>query len=38
MCQKYQWEFSSSDLKVLKLLGLIAGGSYLAHLHMDAHA
>ena len=32
----YQWEPSSSELKAVRLIGLIAGGAYLVHLALDA--
>ena len=32
----YQWKTEDELLKLLKCLGLIAGGAYLVHLAMDA--
>ena len=32
----YQWDPSSSELKALRFVGLIAGGAYLVHLTLDA--
>jgi len=32
----YQWEPNAPELKVLRMIGLIAGGAYLVHLAFDA--
>lgn len=36
LCRLYQWEPESVELKVLRMIGLIAGGAYLVHLALDA--
>jgi len=32
----YRWEPTTAEGKVLRLLGLVAGGAYLVHLALDA--
>jgi inner membrane protein len=32
----YQWEPGSPEFKVIRMIGLIAGGAYLVHLALDA--